>query len=300
MKQAYKDIQFREDTLAVIAKINATIDAYTQQGFTLSVRQLYYQLVAADEIENTERSYKRVASIINDGRLAGLIDWDAIEDRNRDIERRSAWESGSSIVRACADSFHMDMWDNQDWRVFVIVEKAALAGVLGGVCRQYDVPLLAARGYPSVSIVRELALEYLAPALERGQSVKLLHLGDHDPSGIDMTRDLEERLAMFVGEDLTENFYLDRVALNLDQIHHYSPPPNPAKLTDSRAEDYVRRFGRQSWELDALEPSVMVELVESEVLALRDPEAWDSRQDEIDATRDKLRATAREYEKRGD
>lgn len=181
MKQEYKEISFRPETEKLIRLIDALIRSYVAQGFKLSVRQLYYQLVARDLIPNTEQSYKRTASIINDARMAGLLDWDAIEDRNRDIEMQTRWASGSSIIDACVHSFHMDMWDNQDHRVIVIVEKAALAGVLEGVCRRYDVPMLAARGYPSVSIVREMALEHIAEPINRGQFVTVLHLGDHDP-----------------------------------------------------------------------------------------------------------------------
>ena len=130
MKQQYKEIALRGSSMRMIELINTIIETYQMQGYVLSVRQLYYQLVARDLIPNTEQSYKRTASIINDGRLAGLIDWDAIEDRNRDIEMRTRWESASSIIDACADSFHMDLWEGQANRVFVIVEKAALAGVV--------------------------------------------------------------------------------------------------------------------------------------------------------------------------
>lgn len=298
MKQAYKDIRFRADTLALIAFMNTMITEYQRQGFTLSVRQLYYQLVARDQIPNTEQSYKRIAGIINDGRLAGLIDWDAIEDRNRDIEKRSAWESGSSILRACAQSFHMDMWDNQPVRTFVIVEKAALAGVLSQVCKRYDVPLLAARGYPSVSIVREMALDYLLPAIENGQQVQILHLGDHDPSGIDMTRDLEERFELFLGDD-AGSLTIHRMALNMNQIQELKPPPNPAKVTDSRFSEYAKIHGTKSWELDALEPRHLVQLVETEVQAVMDDQRWEERSAEIRVVKAELEATAREYERRG-
>ena len=298
MKQAYKDIKFRADTLALINFMNTMITEYQRQGFTLSVRQLYYQLVARDQIPNTEQSYKRIAGIINDGRLAGLIDWDAIEDRNRDIETRSAWESGSSILRACAQSFHMDMWDNQPVRTFVIVEKAALAGVLSAVCKRYDVPLLAARGYPSVSIVREMALDYLLPAIENGQQVQILHLGDHDPSGIDMTRDLDERFELFLG-DMSGALTIHRMALNMNQIRELKPPPNPAKVTDSRFIEYAKIHGTKSWELDALEPRHLVQLVETEVQAVMDDERWDERATEINKVKAELEATAREYERRG-
>lgn len=295
MKVVYKDFNFRPETLTLIDYMNRLISSYQAQGFTLSVRQLYYQLVARDQIENTEKSYKRIASIINDGRLAGLIDWDAIEDRNRDIEVRSRWESGASIIEACAQSYHMDMWDNQRYRVFVIVEKAALAGVLDPVCRKHDVPLLAARGYPSVSIVREMVKEHIEPALEREQRVTVLHLGDHDPSGIDMTRDLEERFQLFLPEYLHDGFELNRIALSMDQINEKNPPPNPAKTTDSRFQGYRQRYGDESWELDALEPAYLSDLVEGFILLNVDDEAWETKEAEIEEVKDRLKKTAREW-----
>lgn len=296
MKQQYKEIALRTDTRNMIYVINDIITDYQQQGFTLSVRQLYYQLVARDIIENTEQSYKRIASIINDGRLAGLIDWDAIEDRNRDIEMMTRWSSGSSIVRAAANSFHQDMWVNQTDRVFVIVEKAALAGVLSGVCRKYDVPLLAARGYPSVSIVREMVLEHIVPALSDGQIPVVLHLGDHDPSGIDMTRDLDERIRMFAEAEMDgTSVDINRIALTMKQIDLKKPPPNPAKTTDARFKDYQRKYGKESWELDALEPSFLVELVTKHIQQSIDEVSWEERRQEIEATRVKLTKVADDF-----
>jgi hypothetical protein len=295
-RQEYKAFNFKADTLHIIAVVNRMIENYAAQGFTLSVRQIYYQLVARHGLENTERSYKRIASILNDARLAGYLDWDAIEDRGRDIVMMTRWESGSSIIDACAHGYHMDMWDSQDHRVFVIVEKAALAGVLEGVCRKYDVPLLAARGYPSVSIVREIAVDHIIPALRNGQYVTVLHMGDHDPSGIDMTRDLRERFNMFIKPDVddfdAENFTLERIALEMSQIEELRPPPNPAKTTDSRFRDYRRKFGDESWELDALEPSYIVDLVESNIENFIDDDRWATRKAEVEEVRDVLKETA--------
>ena len=298
MKQQYKEISFKPETAALIYFLDDLIASYQQQGFMLSVRQLYYQLVARDKVENTERSYKRVASIINDARLAGLLDWDAIEDRGRDIEVRGRWSSGASIVRSAAQSFHMDMWKNQAERVFVIVEKAALAGVLGGICRQYDVPLLAARGYPSVSVVREMVMEHIKPAMEAGQIPVILHLGDHDPSGIDMTRDLGERLRLFVeGEMLDDDIQwdVDRIALTKRQIEEKNPPPNPAKTTDARFASYRKVHGDESWELDALEPSYLVDLVRRHIKKSIDLGAWRERTEEIEHIRTKLTQVADDF-----
>jgi hypothetical protein len=292
VKQAYKDFNFHEATLKLIVFMDRLISEYQAQGFVLSVRQVYYQLVARGMVPNTERSYKNVARVINDARLAGLLDWDAIEDRGRDVVGRQRWAGGGAILRAAADSFHMDQWVGQSHRVFVIVEKAALAGVLSGVCHKWDVPLLAARGYPSVSVVRELALDYLQPALMDGQTPVVLHLGDHDPSGIDMTRDLDERLELFMEEPVD----LKRIALTISQIKAKKPPPNPAKTTDSRFKDYREKFGDESWELDALEPSFLVNLVEGHVKKLIDDQkAWDERTAEIEDVRNKLVNTAKKF-----
>jgi hypothetical protein len=176
--------------------MNGILDGYVDLGYRLTVRQLYYQLVIRNLIANPEREYDRVVRLCTDARLAGLISWSVIEDRLRQFVTRQRWQSAAEILQAVASSYHQDMWKMQAWRVFVVVEKDALSGILQPVCRQWDVPLLAARGYPSVSVLREFVVEDLLPAFEASQDIAILHLGDHDPSGIDMTRDLKERLSL--------------------------------------------------------------------------------------------------------
>jgi hypothetical protein len=268
MFQEFKQIKFKPETEKLITVINVIIREYQKQGFKLTVRQLYYQLVARDFIPNNLRSYNKVKATVNDGRLAGYIDWDAIEDRTREFIKRQRWETGGEILEAVAHSFHMDMWTGQDYRLFVVVEKEALAGVLEPVCRRFDMPLLAARGYPSVSVLYDFATKDLQQAFNERQQPVILHLGDHDPSGIDMTRDLGERLFM-----LCDNTDIDvrRIALNMVQIQDQKPPPNPAKDTDARFEGYERKYGPHSWELDALSPTYLARLVERHTLDYLDP-----------------------------
>jgi hypothetical protein len=276
--QSYKEIKFTQGTLDLIAVCKQIIIEYMRQGYVLSVRQLYYQLVARDVVPNTVQSYKRVADIVNNARMAGLLPWDAIEDRTREFVERTRWTCPRQIIQASHDSYHMDMWDNQPNRVFVVVEKEALVGVLDPVCRKFDVPLLAARGYPSSSVLREFALLKIMPALQAGQDVTILHLGDHDPSGIDMTRDLEEKLELFSETRHWDAILtVDRIALTMDQIDDQQPPPNPAKTTDSRYAEYSDIYGTESWELDALSPQFLDNLVSGEIESLRDDHAWDAR-----------------------
>lgn len=285
--EAYKDFKFNSATLALIKTMNDIVAEYIRQGFRLTVRQLYYQLVARDVIPNTIQSYKRAASILNDARIAGMVDWNIIEDRTREFIRRQRWESGADILEAASNSYHMDMWVDQDTRVFVIIEKEALVGVLEPICKKLDVPVLAARGYPSGTVLREFALEDIVPSVD-SQHIVVLHCGDHDPSGIDMTRDLQERISMFAYQDIE----LVRIALNMDQITTYNPPPNPAKTTDSRFDGYVRLYGHESWELDALPPTDLSELVETHIRRYMDDGKWLERAEAVEDIRSRIREAA--------
>jgi len=277
--------EFRRNSLELIDFMNELIGSYQSQGYTLTVRQLYYQLVARDIISNDLNSYKRTASVINDAKLAGLIDWDAIEDRTRDFIVRSRWSSVSSILDACVRSFHMNMWEAQEYQVYVIVEKEALVGVLERTCNAYDVPLLAARGYPSSSVLYDFAKSHITSNPHYKQHI-IIHLGDHDPSGIDMTRDLTERLNLLCGRPV--NLAVERIALNYSQIEELRPPKNPAKDTDSRFESYRKKFGSSSWELDALSPEYLNKLVKSKIEEFIDFSEWDFRKKEISSKKDQL------------
>lgn len=298
MKEQYQRVSFKADTLALIETMNTIIGEYIAQGFVLTVRQLYYQLVARGVIENTERSYKRTTGTVNDARLAGVMDWDAIEDRTRAFDTRSRWNSGGEILKAVASQFHMDMWKGQDIRPFVIVEKEALAGVLQPICRELDIPLLAARGYPSVSVLRDFAKHTLHPLGSTDRTVHqdylLLHLGDHDPSGLDMTRDLCERLSLLTYGAKVD---LKRLALNMDQVTEQKPPPNPAKVTDSRFAEYQAKYGDESWELDALQPAYIADLIRNAVKGIIRPRKWGQRKAEIEDIKSALEAVADNFDK---
>ncbi len=268
-KICYVDKNFNMSSWRIINVANQICTDYIKQGYVLTLRQLYYQFVARGHIANTMQEYKRIGSIINDARLAGPIDWNAIEDRTRNLESPSTWDSPKDILRACASQFKYDMWEHQPVRIEVWVEKEALVGVVERTAEKYRVPFFACRGYASQSELWRAGLRF-KDYLENGQRVVVLHLGDHDPSGIDMTRDNADRLEMFAEERVR----VKRLALNEDQVRQYNPPPNPAKLTDSRATGYIERFGSESWELDALEPSIIDGLVADAIESERDEDQW--------------------------
>lgn len=288
--EAFITRNFSPGSLALIEQANEIIADYEAQGFTLTLRQLYYQFVSRDLIPNKQTEYKRLGSVINDARLAGLIDWDAIEDRTRNVKRTSTWSSPAAVLGAVADQYKENLWARQDYVPEVWIEKDALVGVIEGVCREYRVPFFACRGYTSQS-EQYAAGKRFERIREEGRFPVVLHLGDHDPSGIDMTRDNADRLKMFAYEKID----VRRLALNIDQVQLYDPPPNPAKDTDSRSTDYKIRFGESSWELDALSPAVIADLIRNEIVSLIDEDLWREDKDREQAQIDRLKELADEW-----
>ncbi len=267
-------------SLEIVGQANDIIDEYMTAGYTLTLRQLYYQFVARDLISNRQQSYKRIGSIISDARLLGLVDWKAIEDRTRFIRKRSHWDSPAGVIESAAAGYGKDLWRGQRERVEAWIEKDALIGVLEGICNKLDVPHFSCRGYTSQSELWRAARRQRAYGSEH---VVVLHLGDHDPSGVDMTRDIQDRLRLFDAPTTVR-----RIALNMDQVDQYQPPPNPTKLTDARAAGYIAEYGHDSWELDALEPQVLEALVREHVEAVWDKDLFDARLFEQEEERELL------------
>lgn len=268
--RCYKDKDFSKAHLEVIRAANHIIEEYEKKGFSLTLRQIYYQFVARGWMPNKQTEYDRLGGIVSEGRMAGLISWTAIEDRNRNLMGTRTYDSPSAAVKETRESYAIDKWENQPWRPEVWVEKAALEGVVGSMCNQLQVDFFACRGYNSQS-EQWRAGQRFADYIRKGQRPIVFHLGDHDPSGIDMTRDNRDRLGIFAGTPIM----VQRLAMNMPQIEQYDPPPNPAKSTDSRFAEYQAEFGDSSWELDALDPVVIHDLIEEAVKQVRDEALWD-------------------------
>jgi hypothetical protein len=266
VKEKFKDVKFKPDSLARIEQCRAIIDDYTMQGLRLTLRQLYYQCITKNYFPNTERSYKNLGSLVSDARLAGLLDWNAIEDRVRVPRIPSEFEGLGELVNAACSSYRLPRWRNQDYYVELWVEKDALAGVLRPLASKYHVTMMVNRGYASQSAMYESAQRFIQHTEENSRNCVLLYLGDFDPSGEDMVRDIRDRLNMFgVG-----NLNVDKIALTMEQVEQYDPPPNPAKMTDPRAGDFVAKNGKQSWEVDALPPNILTQVITDSILTYLD------------------------------
>jgi hypothetical protein len=285
MKEKFRDWNFRLDIRVkytdgtgaqnlwtknqqqLLEEIVGIVNQYAFQNITLTNRQLYYQLVSRDIIPNAEETYKRICTFLTDARYAGLIDWDAIEDRGRVPHKASEWDDIKSLIETAVYSYRLPRWQDQEYYVELYCEKQAMESILKPVADKYHIYFGVNKGYSSASTMYDLA-QRIKKKIEAGKKAVILYLGDHDPSGLDMVRDIEKRITEFLtaGDDVIENveeeewFRIVPLALNMKQIEKYNPPPNPAKMTDPRAKWYIEEYGRKSWELDALEPNVLMSI----------------------------------------
>ena len=293
MREQFTDWEPRsKDNKVLLTKGLEVIAEYAAQGYNLTLRQLYYQLVARDIIPNANLWYKHLGDVVSKGRMAGFIDWDAIVDRGRVPVMPSDWSGPAAILESAAQSFRLDRWAGQKYHVEVWCEKDALSGVIEPVCNRFHVRFLANRGYSSSTAMYDAAKRFDA-AYARGFEPVVLYLGDHDPSGLDMSRDITDRLHLLT---YGAGVAVDRLALNYGQVEEYGPPPNPTKITDSRAGGYISVYGMESWELDALEPQVLDTLISESIGRLIDQEEYQAVLDAEEEGRTAIRRAAESLE----
>ncbi len=287
-EEKFRSVNFRPESRERIVQLRDIVDEYQQQGLRLTARQLYYQCVSRDIVPNTPAEYKKLTALLTDARYAGMIDWSAIEDRGREPNTPSEWNTPADLVESALRAYRLPRWKGQDTYVELWVEKQALAGVLAPIAREFHATLMVNKGYSSASAMKESADRlrertlseddrsaldetrsiygidsgnYEDQCVELGDGMEtspvVLYLGDHDPSGEDMVRDIKTRLEEFGVLNLT----VEKIGLTIAQVKQYNPPPNPAKITDPRAADYIAKFGAKSWEVDALPPNVLTRLI---------------------------------------
>lgn len=331
----YEDIEINDEKMLMISYANEIIERYGRMGFDLTLRQLYYQFVKGDLFpekrkyvqingkwkrhasgtRNADPNYNWLGDIVREARLAGLMDWDAIVDRTRSAKALRHWNEPAEIVAEGAQNFRIQKWGDQSNYVEVWVEKDALIGIVERACTNVDtdVSFFSCRGYSSTTAVWDAA-QRIRKKIKEGHKVTILYLGDHDPSGMDMTRDIRERLTLFLSVDfayyddeedfedqgealgfLREVFRVKRIALSMEQIRVLNPPPNPTKFKDSRAAGYIAQYGRSSWELDAIQPEQLVELITHEVRRLQAPKRWAKARAKEEALRSQLKKIKERY-----
>lgn len=270
MKKKFRESKLNLGRLVRLKQINDIISEYSEQGYRLTLRQLYYQLVSRDIVPNQQKEYKKLSDILTQGRMCGIVDWDAIVDRIRKPTKPSTFEDPIEGIQALIDSYQLDRLKDQDTYIEVWVEKDALSEVLGRVTEEYGINILVNRGYGSASSMYDAYRRF-----KNHDTVRVLYVGDFDPSGLDMIRDITDRIEEFLRGDI--DFKVIPIALNKAQIDQYEPPPNPAKTTDSRYEGFALQHGTQSWEVDSLDPALLDRLLRDHIEALIDRSKYDAK-----------------------
>lgn len=283
MKEAFEYKRLAGKVLTMIDQANAIMEEYAAMGITMTLRMLHYQFVSRLLFANTLKNYKRLGHALKVGRRMGLVDWKYLEDSIRSLDEHPTWTDPQDALSTIAGWYQEDIWSEQEYAPELWIEKYALGVVLNPTCRELRTPLFACRGYVSASAQYDASKRFQQHIAD-GRTPIVFYLGDHDPSGLDMTRDNREVIELLTGEAIE----VRRLGLNWDQIEQYNPPPNPAKMRDSRYGGYVRRFGRECWELDALPPNVLIDLVTNAIRPLIDTHIWQASLDREAANRDKL------------
>ena len=321
------------DKKEIVDAIISIAEEYDNDGYVLTLRQLYYQLVARDIVPNHDKVYSKISSIKDDVVYSGLVDWEIFEDRGR-VPTVAYFENNvKDALRRTIDCYGLNRQIGQTRHVEVWTEKDAISSILRKVTDKYTIRLVVNKGYTSSTAIYG-AYERFVEEIVAGKKVTILYFGDHDPSGIDMIRDINDRLmfmfthgkrmyqdlweridkwwhdnsyTIYTVADISEEFeevasilnkddekierlfdvgklklFLEEnqlfeivpVGLTMEQIKQYNPPHNPAKITDPRAKGYIKKYGAISWEVDALRPEVMIEIVKNAIEENIDMESY--------------------------
>jgi hypothetical protein len=263
----------------------------TQYNVKMTIRQAYYRAVSQGIISNSQSSYNRVKRILKDARLNGKVNFRDIEDRTRKVNITDIKEETPEAyfnryydyLQRLDEYYRLPRWHGQPKRPVVLVEKQALEGIFKTVCDKCKVDLLVCRGYPSITVLWELGNTLRAYGCDE---IDLLYFGDYDGSGLDIDRNVEDRLT----NDFNVDFTFERIAITRDQITQYGIPPAPAKETDSRTRGMRERLGEAiQVELDAFDPPQLMKIIEDAIELRFDAAAWNDRVAEVEERRQRMK-----------
>jgi hypothetical protein len=255
MKLIYTSKCFQRKTLKRIGAINRILNEYAKQGYQMTVRQLYYQMVSRKIIPFDNREYNKLITLIANGRNAGLIDWDHIVDRSRDSYQVPLFDSVSDALQQAADNYHIDLWEDMPTMPVIWYEKAGLAQIIGRVASKYNIEHMATRGENSLTWLHQVSQ----------QTDIILYLGDHDGHGVQISDGMAAKVKMYSNGGTT----LKRIGISLDHGEEINAPKIPLKDVTNLSFDYRQRFGcGYGYEIDALDPKQLIDLIEEEIESL--------------------------------
>ncbi len=267
IKGYYPQWRPRDKTKVLLGQVLEIFDDYAEQ-LPLTLRQVFYVLVANYMYEKTERAYKRLGDHLNMARRAGWIPFENLRDDSLhgffggDYKNEDAFWSD---IERRAKEFTLDKLENQEYRIRVHCEAVGMLPQLRRVCEPYSIPVYSCSGFDSLSVKYDLKKEIVRTKAYEGKDTVILHLGDCDPSGTSIFKDgMEADVLAFLGADFEDLPYWDpeetagfvRVAMLSEQAEYLRVPSAPAKTTDSRS----KKWGdAPTYQLEAMPPDVLAE-----------------------------------------
>lgn len=278
----------------IVEEVKKIVSQYSTR---LTLRQIYYQLVSKHLIQNKIGQYKRLSRILVQARHDSEIEWDSIEDRTREAtggdknysSPETVFEEAKEYLKECWEYYSLPFWKDQPKYVEIWFEKQALSGIFDEATDGYHVVQLACKGYSSHTMGYELK-KRLSRSQVQGKEIHIVYFGDHDPSGVDIYRFIQ---------DMCERFGLDikfhRAGITTEQIEKYNIPPMMAKTTDSRYDGFVAEHGTDVVELDALDPNVLIKIVREEIEKRLDHDIREKVMEEEEENQDKIKEMVENY-----
>jgi hypothetical protein len=236
------------------------------EEYEITVRHLFYRLVALGIIEKTENAYSALVGHLSKWRREGEIEWDAFADSTRWHIKAETFDGITDALQRCKETYRRDLWSTQPHYVELWLEKDAIASIVRDVADEFGVPIFVCRGFASLSSLYGAAKTFRRAKM-RGKRVTIFHLGDYDPSGHAAADAIENTLREDFGCDID----FERLAILPGQIARFNLPTRPTKQGDSRARNWD---GDECVELDAMSPSDMCALVEDAITDLIDSHEW--------------------------
>lgn len=305
---------WRDNKTNIANNIIKIVNRYAKEGETMTLRQLHYQFVGhVSTYVNHQSAYSKLGDILDDLRYCGIIPWDMFEDRGRKPYLPYSVKDVPDALNDAVETYRINRQEGQETHFELWTEKDALSAIFSKVTSEYHVRLVINKGYTSSTAAHE-AYSRFAEEILQGRKVVIGYFGDHDPSGLDMVRDITERILFFLsrgtqldeirnkmndwheenrtniwdicdyydknklverllspndisdkdGEEwdaLRKQYFIEKselfkvkhIGLTMEQIKQFKLPENPTKMTDSRAKEYIKKYGRRCWEVDAID-----------------------------------------------
>jgi hypothetical protein len=280
-----------------------------KQEHPMTLRQLYYRLVSAGVLANAQAEYKRLGGVMTRLREAGGVPRTWIVDHVRSTLKPSSWSGLADFADTVRQAYRLDFWAGLPHHVEVFVEKDAVAGTVQPVTAEYDIRLRVCRGYCSLSFAGEIADLWA----EVEKPIFAYYLGDYDPSGFDLERDLREKLTRYsgrgvwwcagdgpaskVGNGRSDVFWV-RLAVTAEDFADFDLVRLPVKEKDRRAKRFLEEHGNDCAEVDALPPSELRRRVHEAIETHIDQERWARLQEVERLEQETLQAAVNGWRKR--